>query len=93
MCGMLRRCRQQLQRNAARMDKRKSQCSSLDAGFCCDGLGAEIAGTDFEVSEGFSSLSLSLFVFLPPTSVAIIITSNNPLWAISKTFTPVMWLQ
>lgn len=29
-------------------------------GFCCDGLGAEIAGTDFEVSEGFSSLSLSL---------------------------------
>lgn len=31
-CSMLRRCRQQLQRNAARMDKRKSQCSSLDAG-------------------------------------------------------------
>lgn len=38
-------------------------------------------------------LSLSLRVFLPPTSVAIVITSNNPLWAISKTFTPVMWLQ
>lgn len=36
---------------------------------------------------------LSLSLSLPPTSVAIVITSNNPLCAISKTFTPVMWLQ
>lgn len=69
------------------MDERKA-VFSVDAGLWRDGLGAEIAGTDFEVARIFH-LSLSL----PPTSAAIIITSNNPLSAITKTFTPIMWLQ
>lgn len=73
------------------MDERKA-VFSVDAGLWRDGLGAEIAGTDFEVARIFH-LSLSLSVSLPPTSAAIIITSNNPLSAITKTFTPVMWLQ
>lgn len=71
------------------MDERKA-VFSVDAGLWRDGLGAEIAGTDFEVARIFH---LSLSVSLPPTSAAIIITSNNPLSAITKTFTPVMWLQ
>lgn len=71
------------------MDERKA-VFSVDAGLWRDGLGAEIARTDFEVARIFH---LSLSVSLPPTSAAIIITSNNPLSAITKTFTPVMWLQ
>lgn len=68
--------------------ERESQCFESMLGY--DVMRAEIAGIDSEVAVVFH---LSLSVFLPPTSAALTITSNNPLSAISKTFTPVMGLQ
>lgn len=70
------------------MDKRKA-VFSVDAGLWCDGLGLKLLEQTLKWLGFFISLSVSL----APTSAAIIITSNNPLSAITKTFTPVMWLQ
>lgn len=90
------RCHQlQLQRYAAWMDNRAS-VFSLDvilffffSFLHWDGLRLEL----LEQTLKWLGRFISLCVCLPPTSGAIIITSNNPLLAISKTFTPLMWLQ